>query len=197
MVSTSSANGQLTLTVYFSLDTNPDIAQVQVQNRVNLAATAADRGHAARRRSEKSSSIMMRSAFAKGDCHTPDYVANFANVYVLDARAGARRRPGAGDGRRGPGADLDEPDRMASLSITTTDIASAVQSRMHSSAPGQIGQQPTAGQSAHLPVVTQAPLSSRAVREHHPAREPGWQRLRVGDVARAEIGCGSTSSMRS
>ena len=37
MSSTSSANGQLTLTVYFSLDTDPDIAQVQVQNRVNLA----------------------------------------------------------------------------------------------------------------------------------------------------------------
>src|SRR5215471_17891254 len=37
MSSSSSSTGQLTLTVYFSLDTNPDIAQVQVQNRVNLA----------------------------------------------------------------------------------------------------------------------------------------------------------------
>ena len=37
MTSTSSNTGQMTLTVYFSLDTNPDIAQVQVQNRVNLA----------------------------------------------------------------------------------------------------------------------------------------------------------------
>ena len=37
MSSTSSSTGQLTMTVYFSLDTNPDIAQVQVQNRVNLA----------------------------------------------------------------------------------------------------------------------------------------------------------------
>ncbi len=35
--STSSATGQLLLTVFFSLDTDPDIAQVQVQNRVNLA----------------------------------------------------------------------------------------------------------------------------------------------------------------
>src|SRR6476620_8458616 len=34
MSSTSSSNGQLTLAVYFSLDTDPDIAQVQVQNRV-------------------------------------------------------------------------------------------------------------------------------------------------------------------
>src|SRR5512136_2454946 len=38
MTSTSSSNGQLQLTVYFSINTDPDIAQVQVQNRVNLAA---------------------------------------------------------------------------------------------------------------------------------------------------------------
>jgi multidrug efflux pump len=38
MTSTSSATGQLNLVVYFSLGTDPDIAQVQVQNRVNLAA---------------------------------------------------------------------------------------------------------------------------------------------------------------
>ena len=37
MSSTAPPHGQLSLTVYFSLDTNPDIAQVQVQNRVNLA----------------------------------------------------------------------------------------------------------------------------------------------------------------
>ncbi len=37
MTSTSSSNGQLVLTVYFTLKTDPDIAQVQVQNRVNLA----------------------------------------------------------------------------------------------------------------------------------------------------------------
>ena len=50
MSSTSSATGQLTLTVFFSLDTDPDIAQVQVQNRVNLgAAAAAVGGDAARR----------------------------------------------------------------------------------------------------------------------------------------------------
>ncbi len=37
MTSTSSNTGQMTLTVYFTLDTDPDMAQVQVQNRVSLA----------------------------------------------------------------------------------------------------------------------------------------------------------------
>jgi len=43
MSSTSSSNGILTLTVYFSLDTDPDVAQVQVQNRVNLAVPSCRR----------------------------------------------------------------------------------------------------------------------------------------------------------
>src|SRR5512144_154510 len=38
MTSTSSSTGMLTITVYFTLDTDPDVAQVQVQNKVNLAA---------------------------------------------------------------------------------------------------------------------------------------------------------------
>ncbi len=37
MSSTSSSTGMLTITVYFTLSTDPDVAQVQVQNRVNLA----------------------------------------------------------------------------------------------------------------------------------------------------------------
>ena len=43
MSSTSSSTGILTITVYFALDTDPDIAQVQVQNRVNLAAPSRPR----------------------------------------------------------------------------------------------------------------------------------------------------------
>ena len=61
MTSTSSSTGQLTLTVYFSLDTDPDIAQVQVQNRVNLAmpqlpSAVTQQGVSVQK---KSSSIMM------------------------------------------------------------------------------------------------------------------------------------------
>src|SRR5512137_2382894 len=96
MSSTSSANGQLTLTVYFSLDTDPDIAQVQVQNRVNLAlpqlpSSVTQLGVSVQK---KSSSIMMLiGIFGKGDRYSSDYVANYANVYVLDA---IKRVPGAG-----------------------------------------------------------------------------------------------------
>src|SRR5512143_4084713 len=131
MSSTSSANGQLTLTVYFTLDTDPDIAQVQVQNRVNLAlpqlpTAVTQLGVSVQK---KSSSIMMLiGIYAKGGRYTSDYVANFANVYVLDA---LKRVPGAGQAQVMGIADQAmriwmNPDRMASLGITTSDIANAV-----------------------------------------------------------------------
>src|SRR5512136_2409193 len=88
MTSTSSSTGQLTITVYFTLNTDPDIAQVQVQNRVSLALPTLpeivqQQGVSAQK---KSSSIMMLIAvFARDNRYSADYIANYANVYVLDA----------------------------------------------------------------------------------------------------------------
>src|SRR5205814_5782180 len=76
MVSSSSSTGQLTLTVYFAIDTDPDIAQVQVQNRVSLAmpqlpSAVAQQGVSVQK---KSSSIMMLVAvFAKEGRYSSDY----------------------------------------------------------------------------------------------------------------------------
>ena len=69
MSSTSSSTGQLTLTVYFSLDTNPDIAQVQVQNRVNLALPqlpTAVTQHGVSVQKKSSSIMMLIAVFAQG-----------------------------------------------------------------------------------------------------------------------------------
>src|SRR5512144_2088911 len=165
MSSTSSSSGMLTITVYFSLDTNPDIAQVQVQNRVNLAlpqlpTAVTQLGVSVQK---KSSSIMMLiGIFGKGDRYSPDYIANYANVYVLDA---IKRVPGAGQAQIMGVADQAmriwmNPDRMASLGITTSDIANAVNAQNALFGAGQIGQQPSAGPvELTFPVVTQAPFT--------------------------------------
>jgi multidrug efflux pump len=196
MSSTSSASGQLTLTVYFSLDSDPDIAQVQVQNRVNLALpqlpnAVTQLGVSVQK---KSSSIMMLIAiFAKGDRYTSDYVANFANVYVLDA---LKRVPGAGQAQVMGVADQAmriwmNPDRMASLGITTSDIANAVGAQNALFGAGQIGQQPSAGPvQLTFPVVTQAPFTDPRQYEQIILRasQDGSAIVRLGDVARAEVG---------
>jgi multidrug efflux pump len=196
MSSTSSSNGQLQLTVYFSLETNPDIAQVQVQNRVNLAlpqlpSAVTQQGVSVQK---KSSSIMMLIAvYGKGERYTSDYVANYANVYVLDA---LKRVPGAGQAQVMGVADQAmriwmNPDRMASLGITTTDIANAINQQNALFGAGQIGQQPNVGPvELTFPVVTQGPFTDP--REYEKiilrASQDGSAIVRLGDVARASVG---------
>src|SRR5437867_4600026 len=76
MSSTSSSTGQMTMTVYFSLDTNPDIAQVQVQNRVNLAMRqlpSAVVQHGVSVPKKSSSSMMLVAVFAKNERCSANY----------------------------------------------------------------------------------------------------------------------------
>ncbi len=196
MTSSSSSTGQLTLTVFFSLDTDPDIAQVQVQNRVNLAlpqlpTSVQQNGVQVQK---KSSSIMMLIA-VKGPAerYTSDYIANYANVYVLDA---LKRVQGAGQAQILGVPDQAmriwmNPDRMASLGITTSDIQQAVQSQNALFGAGQIGQQPTqAPVELSFPVVTQRPFTDPSQYENMilRANSPGSAIVRLKDVARAEVG---------
>jgi len=196
MSSTSSSTGQLTMTVYFSLDTDPDIAQVQVQNRVNLAvpqlpSAVVQQGVNVQK---KSSSIMMLVAvYAKNDRYSANYIANYANVYVLDA---LKRVNGAGQAQilGVPNQAMRvwmNPDRMASLGITTSDIANAISQQNQLFGAGQIGQQPNAGKvELTFPVITQPQYTDPRQYEAIILRaaQDGSALVRVGDVARAEIG---------
>ena len=196
MSSISSSTGQLTMTVYFSLDTDPDIAQVQVQNRVNLAmpqlpSAVVQQGVNVQK---KSSSIMMLVAvYAKDDRYSANYIANYANVYVLDA---LKRVNGAGQAQimGVPNQAMRiwmNPDRMASLGITTSDIANAINQQNQLFGAGQIGQQPNAGPvELTFPVVTQPQYTEpdQYLNIILRASQDGSAIVRVGDVARAEIG---------
>ena len=196
MSSTSSANGQMSLTVFFDLKTNPDIAQVQVQNRVNLAlpqlpSIVTQQGVSVQK---KSASIMMIAAITdRENRYSSNYIANYANVYVLDA---IKRVPGAGQSSILGAPDQAmriwmNPDRMASLGITTSDIQQAVSSQNSLFGAGQIGQQPTAGPvQLTFPVVTQRPFADPSQYENIilRANRDSNAIVRLKDVARAEVG---------
>ena len=196
MTSNSTSTGQLTLTVYFTLNTDPDVAQVQVQNRVNLALPALpgpvqQLGVSVQK---KSSSIMMLiGVYSKGERYSAEYVANYANVYVLDA---LKRVPGAGQAAVMGMADQAmriwmNPDRMASLGVTTSDIQQVVAQQNALYGAGQIGQRPSSGpQQQNFPVVTQPPATEPAQYENLIVRAAsgGGAVVRLKDVARAEVG---------
>ncbi len=196
MSSTSSSNGQLTLTVYFTLDTDPDIAQVQVQNRMSLAMpqlpeAVVQQGVSVQKRA--SSIMMLIAIFAKNERYSSNYIANYANVYVLDA---IKRVPGAGQAQIMGIPDQAmriwlNPDRMASLGITTSDIQQAVASQNALYGAGQIGQQPAAGPvQLTFPVVTQRPYTEPSQYDNIilRANQDGSGIVYLKDVARSEVG---------
>jgi len=196
MTSTSSNTGQMTITVYFSLDTDPDIAQVLVQNRVNLAvpqlpAAVVQYGLSVQKKS--SSTLMIISVFNKDGRYSHEYVNTYANVYLLDA---IKRVKGAGRATIFGVADQAmriwmNPDRMASLGITTSDIAEAVSKQNALFGAGQIGQKPNdSSAQLNFPVITQRLFIEPYEYENIILRgeQNGGAIVRVKDVARAEVG---------
>jgi multidrug efflux pump len=196
MTSTSSNTGQMTMTVYFSLNTDPDIAQVQVQNRVNLAMPQLPEAvtqYGVSVQKQSSSPLMIIAIVNKDGRYSRDYVTTYTNVYILDA---IKRVNGAGQAQIFGVPDQAmriwmDPDRMASLGITTTDIQLAVSKQNALFGAGQIGQQPNAGKvNLTFPVVTQQPYVEPWEYEDIILRasQNGSAIVRVKDVARAEVG---------
>src|SRR3974390_2095028 len=150
MTSTSSNTGQLTITVYFTLNTDPDIAQVWVQNRVNLAMpqlpeAVVQFGVSVQKKS--ATPLMIISVYNKDGRYTPEYVTNYTNVYVLDA---IKRINGAGQAQIFGMPDQAmriwmNPNRMGSLGITTPDIAMAFPNQNALVSAGQVNAEPNKG----------------------------------------------------
>ena len=137
--------------------------------------------------------MMLVAITGEGDRYSSGYVANYANVYVLDA---LERVEGAGQAQIMGVPDQAmriwmNPDRMASLGVTTTDIANAVNQQNALFGAGQIGQQPTTGEvQLTFPVVTQSPFTEARQYENIILRADadGSAIVRLGAVARAEVG---------
>jgi multidrug efflux pump len=196
MSSTSSSTGQMTITVYFTLDTDPDMAQVMVQNRVNLAMPQlpdAVKQFGVSVQKKSASTLMIIAVTNKDGRYSPNYVRTYTQVYVLDA---IQRVNGAGEAEVFGVPDQAmriwmNPDRMASLGITTTDIRTAVSRQNALWGAGQIGQQPTEGMVQQtFPVVTQSPFVQPSQYGDIILRgsQDGSAIVRVKDVARAEVG---------
>ena len=197
MTSSSSSTGQLTLTVFFSLDTDPDVAQVQVQNRVNLALPQLPQAvtHNGVQVQKKSSSIMMLIA-VKG--------AGRALHFRVHRQLRQRLRAGCAQARagRGPGADprrprsgdahLDEsgPHGIARHHDQRHPAGGAVAERAVRCRPDRAAADAQTPVELSFPVVTQRPFTDPAQYENMILRasSSGSAIVRLKDVARAEVG---------
>lgn len=149
MSSQSTADGSLAITVTFALGTNIDDAQVQVQNRV---ARALPRLPEEVQRlgisTEKSSPnlTMVVHLLSPDSRYDMLYLSNFATLKVKDELA---RIEGAGTVRVFGAGDYAvriwlNPDKVASLNLTTSDIIAAIREQNRQAAAGIIGSPPSA-----------------------------------------------------
>jgi len=196
MQSSSSATGNLTLTVFFSMDTDPDTAEVQVNNRVGLALPELPdvvRNAGVKVEKKSSSFLMLIGIYSPDNRYDEQYIGNYADLYVLDA---LKRIPGANQASIMGLPDLAmrlwlQPDRMAGLKITATDVQAAVSQQNKQFGAGRLGQAPTSQPvEMTFPVVTEGRFDKPEEFEEVILRaDPhGTAIVRMKDVGYAEEG---------
>ena len=196
MSSSSSSTGNFTLNVYFQIGTNPELAQVDVQNRVNLAlpqlpSSVQSQGIQVQKKS--SAFMMVIAIYSPSERYDATYIANYANIYVLDA---LKRVPGANQSSIFGTPDYAmriwlKPDRMAQLGVTASDVQRAVANQNQQFAVGSIGQSPTGTPvEQSFAVTTTGRLTDAAQFDDIIIRAASGDAaiVRLRDIGRAELG---------
>ena len=195
MSSNSSDNGSYSLNIVFEVGTDPDIAAVNVQNRVSqatsvLPAEVTRSGVTVQKAS--TNMLLVVTLFSPNRTYDELFLANYASINLKDALArvkGVGKADVLTDFAYGMRVWLD-PDRMASLSMTPGDFIAAIQDQNLQVAAGQIGAPPAPeGQQFQYTVRAQGRLSTVEEFRNIVLRtgEDGAL-VRVGDVARVELG---------
>ncbi len=199
MSSQSTANGVMTLTVTFKIGTDLDLAQVQVQNRVSQVLPKLP--EEVRRfgvTTVKSSPDMtlVVHLLSPNDRYDEIYLRNYATLNVKDELS---RLAGVGQVNIFGGGDYAmriwiDPGKAAARGLTSSDIVNAIREQNIQVAAGTIGQQPVKGAPFELTVNAKGRLVSEEEFEQIIVKTgPYGEKLRLKDVARAEMGSGDYS----
>ena len=195
MSSTSSADGGYTLTITFEIGTDLDGAQVLVQNRVAIANPQLPeevRRQGVTVKKQSSSIVLAISLTSPSKKYDGLFLSNYATLRLRDDLS---RVPGVGDVMvRGVGAYAMrvwlDPNKMASLQITTSDVIAALARQNVQVPAGQIGQPPNPpGQAFQLTVTTLGRLTDVSQFEGIIVKSGlAGQVVYLRDVARVELG---------
>ncbi|WP_105101764.1 efflux RND transporter permease subunit [Microbulbifer pacificus] len=147
MKSVAGSDGTLSLTVTFKLGTDPDQAQVQVQNRVSQALPRLPedvRRQGVTTQKQSPNLMMAVHLISPDDRFDATYIRNYAVLHIRDELA---RIPGVGQAGLFGAGDYAmrlwvDPQKAAALGITAADIVSAVREQNVQVSAGQIGAQP-------------------------------------------------------
>ncbi|MEA3411943.1 MAG: multidrug efflux RND transporter permease subunit [Pseudomonadota bacterium] len=195
MSSTSADDGSSTITVTFEVGYDPDIAAVDVQNRVALAQPQLPQ-EVAREGidiEKQAPFVTLCMGLVSPDGRYDDaYLSNYADIHVADI---LRRIKGVGavtlfGMRRYAMRIWLDPDKLTSLGMTPTDVADAITAQNLEVAAGALGQPPApAHQKFHYPLGAKGRLKAAGEFGDIILRaDPGGSIVRIRDVGRAEMG---------
>ena len=199
MESNSSNSGGFSATVTFDVSADPDLAAVEIQNRVKLAesrlpAEVIQNGISVEKQAP---SQLMTICLTSSDQFDEIYLSNFATINALDL---LRRIPGVGRvsniGSRYYAMQIWAlPDKLANFGLTVQDLQNALKDQNRESAAGVLGQQPVKGLDITIPITTQGRLSSAKQFEDIVVRaNANGSIIRLRDVARVSLEASSYST---
>ncbi|MVO09665.1 efflux RND transporter permease subunit [Flavobacterium sp. TP390] len=192
MTSTSNNDGSAVINIYFKLGTNPDLAAVNVQNRVSRATPLLPQevtraGVTTAKR--QSDNILIFSLYSENKEYDMTFLQNYANINILPK---IKRVPGVGEAVIFGQKDYSmriwlKPDVMAAYGLVPSDVTSLLAEQNIEAAPGQLGE--SADQSFQYTLKYKGRLQSTKEFEEIIVRSTeNGEILKLGDVARIELG---------
>ncbi|MEC5342317.1 efflux RND transporter permease subunit [Brenneria populi] len=197
MSSSSDSSGTVQITLTFEAGTNPDIAQVQVQNKLQLATPLLPQEVQQQgvQVQKSSSSFLMVAAFISSSSEmTQQDIADYVAANVQDPIS---RTNGVGDvqlfGAQYAMRIWLDPNKLNNYQLTTGDVTTAITVQNNQIASGQLGgTPPVAGQQLNASIIAQTRLKSPEEFSQILLKvNADGSQVRLKDVARVELGAES------
>src|SRR5579864_7270566 len=194
-LSSSANNGSVTISVTFQLGTNPDTATVQTQNKVNIALPRLPpevqrQGVVVKKVS--TAFLMVVSLTSPDNRYDSLFLNNYAQINLLNQIGSL---PGVGDSRLSSAQVYSmrvwvDPDKMAKLGLTATDVSNAINAQNRQNPAGSLGQQP-APKGTDFQYAISAPgrlLDPNEFADIVVRAQPDTSLVRIRDIGRVELG---------
>ena len=191
ITSTASNNGSADISIYFNQGTDPDMAAVNVQNRVSMAqgllpAEVTKVGVTTQKR--QNSMLLIFSLYDESDKYNIEFIENYAKINLIPE---IQRVKGVGDASV-MGQDYSmriwlKPDVMAQYKLVPSDISAVLAEQNIEAAPGQFGER--GNQTFQYTIRYKGRLQQTQEFEDIVVKAlPNGEVLRLGDVATIELG---------
>ncbi|HVY66087.1 MAG TPA: efflux RND transporter permease subunit [Gammaproteobacteria bacterium] len=193
LTSDSNADGSAQITLTFDQATNPDIAQVQVQNKLQLAMPLLPQEvqqQGIRVNKPTRNFLVILGFISANDSMSSEDIGDYVATNILDQ---LNRTPGVGDvqmfGSQYAMRVWLDPEKLNNFGLTSSDIAAAIRAQNAQVSAGQIGGLPAVeGQQITAAIIGPTRLSTpEEFRQILVRVNPDGSRLTLGDVARVTM----------